>query len=196
MVKKHNTKIKILNLLLSHKSQQFTINNIAKSIGVDYKTVYLEVQNLIKNNIIDAKSIGHTTLCSLMLKEFNSDIFMAESTRREELFKNKNLNVLCSYFQEIKEPFFILLLFGSYASGKARKNSDIDIMLIVDNEKLTSQIKNKAKLIPLNIHLVAFTSEEFLSQLRTTEFNVGKEAFNNNIILFGIEDYYRLVQNA
>lgn len=196
MSNKHNTKTKILMFLLSHKNQQFTINNIAKSTSVDYKAVYLEVQKLIKNSIIDAKTAGHTTLCSLMPKKFDSDIFIAEYVRREELFKNKNFKVLCSYFQEIKEPFFIFLLFGSYASGKTRRNSDIDIMLIVDNEKLTNQIKNKTKLIPLNIQLVTFTSEEFLSQLRTTEFNVGKEAFNNNIVLFGIENYYRLIQNA
>ena len=30
--------------------------------------------------------------------------------------------------------------------------------------------------------------------LKTTEFNVGKEAFYNNIILYGIEDYYRMIQ--
>jgi len=58
------------------------------------------------------------------------------------------------------------------------------------------QVKNKISLIPLNIHLVEFTSEEFLSMLKTTEFNVGREAFNNNIILFGIENYYKLIKNA
>jgi hypothetical protein len=42
--------------------------------------------------------------------------------------------------------------------------------------------------------MVSFTSEEFLSMLKTTEFNVGMEAAENNVILFGIEDYYRLLK--
>ena len=116
--------------------------------------------------------------------------------RREEIFKNSDLRALSSYFRDIKEPFFILLLFGSYASGKARKGSDIDLMLITDSEAAANRAKKIVSLIPLGIHLVDFKSKEFTSMLKTTEFNVGKEAVNNNIILFGIEDYYRLIQNA
>jgi len=89
-----------------------------------------------------------------------------------------------------------LLLFGSYASGKARTGSDIDLMLITDDKTIESQIKNQMSLIPLPVHLLSFTAGEFISMLKTTEFNVGQEAFYNNIILFGIEDYYRLIQGV
>lgn len=196
MVKGHNTKTKILKFLLSNKTEQFTIRAISKNISKDYKVVYLAVNELIKENIILAKKIGQTIACSINPKSFNEDIFKAELIRNEELMKNKDFYSLQSYFKDIKEPFFILLLFGSYASGKHNKKSDIDLMLISDNEKIEKQIKNKLSLVPLEIHLTFFNSEEFLSMLKTTEFNVGKEAFNNNIILFGIEDYYRLIKNA
>ncbi len=196
MEKKHNTKDKILKLLLSNKKEEFTIRAISKNIVVDYKTVYMVIKELVKSNVVHAKKAGQTILCSINQKEFNADVFKAELIRKEELLRNKNFSVLCSYFKDIKKPFFILLLFGSYVAGKPRKGSDIDLMLIVDDEKVKRQVKNKVSLIPLNIHLVDFTSEEFLSMLKTTEFNVGREVFYNNIVLFGIEDYYRLVQNA
>ncbi len=195
MVKKHNTKDKILMLLLSNKEENFTIRGIAKHIEVDYKTVYLVVSELIESKLILAKKIGQAVLCSINKKKFDVDIFRAEMIRKEELLKNKNFSVLCSYF-DIKEPFFILLLFGSQASGKKRKGSDIDLMLITNEKKIVKQIKDKLSLIPLDIHLLDFTSEEFLSMIKTTEFNVGKETLNNNIILFGIENYYRLIKNA
>jgi|SRR3989344_2076577 len=196
MAKKHNTKDSILKLLLSNKREEFSIRAISKNILVDYKTVYMVVKALIKNKVVLAKKAGQTILCSINPKEFNADVFKAELIRKEELLRNKNFSVLCSYFKDIKEPFFILLIFGSYASGKPRKGSDIDLMLVVDDEKVKRKVKNKASQIPLNIHLIDFTSQEFLSMLKTTEFNVGKEAFYNNIILFGIEDYYRIIQNA
>ena len=196
MVKIHSTKDKILKLLLSNKKEEFTIRAIAKHVLIDYKTVYIVTKELIKNKVVQAKKAGQTTLCSINQKEFNSDMYKTEAIRKEELLKNKKFSVLYSYFNDIKEPFFILLLFGSYASGKPRKGSDIDLMLIADDEKVKKQVKSKISLIPLNIHLVDFTSEEFLSMLKTTEFNVGKEAFYNNIILFGIEGYYRLIKNA
>ncbi len=196
MAKIHKTKDKILMLLLSHKREEFTIRAIAKNISVDYKTVYLIIQRLINGHIILAKRVGQTILCSLNHKQFDADVLRAELLRREELVMDKNFSVLLSYFQDIKEPFFILLLFGSHASEKQRKGSDIDLMLITDDEKIKRSIKNKISLVPLDIHLVEFNSEEFISMLKTTEFNVGKEAFYNNLLLFGIEDYYRLIQHA
>ncbi len=196
MVKKHSTKDKILMLLLSNKNTEFTIRSISKNVAVDYKTVYLIVNELIKSKVIVAKKVGQTVLCLIDQKMFSADVFRAELIRREELLKNKNLFVLQSYFNKIRESFFILLLFGSYAAGKQEKKSDIDLMLITDDEKIKRQVEEKLSLIPLNTHLVDFTSGEFLSMLKTTEFNVGKEALNNNVILYGIEDYYRLIKNA
>ena len=197
MSKIHNTtKDKILKFLLSSKNNEFTIRSISKNISVDYKTVYLITKELIKTGIINSKKIGQTILCSINQNNFNSDVFRAELIRREELFKNKNLLVLHNYFKDIEETFFVLLLFGSYASGKQRKGSDIDLVLIADDENIKKQVKSRLSLIPLKVHLIDFNSKEFLSMLKTTEFNVGKEIFNNNIILFGIEDYYRIIKNA
>ncbi len=196
MVKIHSTANEILQFLLAHKSMEFSIRNISQSVSIDYKTVHGIIQDLIKNNAIRAKKIGQTVLCSINPAEFNADIFRAECSRREELLNNKDLSSMYSYFKALKEPFFILLLFGSYASGKNRKGSDIDLMLITDNEAIKHKIKSKIALMPLEIHLAQFNSKEFVSMLKTTDFNVGKEAFYNNIILYGIEDYYRMIQHA
>ena len=196
MDKIHNsTKDKILKLLLLNKGDEFTIRAISQKVLVDYKTVYIVVNRLIKKGLVNAKRAGQTILCSINQKGFNPDIFRAESIRREELFKNKDLHGLYRYFRDIKEPFFVLLLFGSYASGRARKGSDIDLMIISDKEELRKKAKKIVSSIPLKIHLIDFSSKEFLSMLKTTEFNVGREAVNNNVILFGIEDYYRMMQN-
>lgn len=196
-MEKIHSKYKILKFLLSNKKQEFTIRAIAQKISTDYKATYLMAKQMIGNNTIKAKKAGQTVLCSINEKTFNPEIFKAESMRKQDILKNKNLNVLYKrIIEDLKEPFFILLLFGSYASGKARKESDIDLMLIADKETVKKRINHIISLTPLKIHFIDFNSEEFLSMLKTTEFNVGKEASDNNIILFGIEDYYRLVQNA
>jgi predicted nucleotidyltransferase len=197
MEKIHNTsKDKILKLLLSNKRREFTVRAISRNVLVDYKTVHMAVKELIGSKTIHAKRAGQSILCSINQKEFSLDIFRAELIRKNELFKNKDLRALSGYFKEIKSPFFIILLFGSYASGKARKGSDIDLMLITDSGEITKRAKQIISTIPLDIHLSDFDSRSFLSMLKTTEFNVGKEAAANNVILFGIEAYYKLVQNA
>jgi predicted nucleotidyltransferase/predicted transcriptional regulator len=196
MVKKHSTKNKILLFFLSRKKEQFTIRSISKNIAVDYKTVYLVIQDLIKANLIIAKKIGQTILCSLNHRNFNQEIFTAEYLRRKIILKNKNLAVLHNDIASMRKPFLILLLFGSHASGKATKKSDIDLMLIVNDEETRNSVRNKLKLLPLNIHLLDFTTDEYLSMIKTTDFNVGQEAFYNNVILHGIENFYNLIQNG
>lgn len=194
MVELH--KSRMLQLLLAHKKEEFPIRAIARKTGLDYKTAYLTVKELTEGNLITSRKVGQTVLCSLNQKEFNADLFLAELQRKKELLNNKKFSALCGYFDDIQNPFFILLLFGSYAAGNPRKKSDIDLLLIIDDEAIKKLVEQRISLIPLAIHLTAFTSEEFLSQLKTTQFNVGQEAFYNNLILFGIEDYYRLIHHA
>lgn len=196
MVKKHNSTDKILIFLLNNKTEEFTIRAIAQKTKIDYKTTYLVVNEFIEKELILAKKVGQTVLCKLNRKAFDEEIFKAETIRKEKLLKNKDLLGLKNYIAEIKESFFIMLVFGSWASGKNSKNSDIDLLLITDDDQITKKVKKKLKLLPLDIHLVNFSTEEFIKMQKSTEFNVGKEASDNNVILFGIEDYYRLIRNA
>ncbi|HLC90882.1 MAG TPA: nucleotidyltransferase domain-containing protein [Candidatus Nanoarchaeia archaeon] len=196
MVKTHNTEIQIIVFLLNHKKEKYTIREIAKGTSIDYKTVYYTIKDLTAKGVVSAERVGQSHLCSLNQKTFSADIFVAEAYRRAKLLEKKTFDVISKDIQQIKDQFFILLLFGSQAAGKAHKASDIDLLLIVDNDRTQKAIRERLSLLPLPLHLVEFTSEEFLSMLKTTEFNVGKEAFYNNIILFGIEDYYRLVHHA
>jgi len=112
MEKIHNsTKDKVLKLLLSNKREEFTIRAIAQNIKIDYKTVYLVTKQLIKTEVVNSKRAGQTVLCSINHKKFNSDIFRAETIRKDEVLVNKNIHVLYNNIkEEIQEPFFILLL--------------------------------------------------------------------------------------
>ena len=196
MVIIHNsTKDKILVLLISNKGKEFTIRAISKAVCIDYKTVYLIVDDLARQEIIITKKAGNTTLCSMNPKAFGSDIYRAEMIRKAQLLKNKDFYALCQHVGDtIRDPFFIMLLFGSHASGKAKDKSDIDIMVIAD-EGLSEKMNSSLKQIPLKIHFTSFTPSQFLNMIKTTDFNVGREAYKNNVILFGIEDYYRMISN-
>ena len=191
------TKDKILTLLIFHRTEELSIREIAKRVKIDYKTVYLIIKKLAEDEIINIRRISQTSLCSINQKSFNPDIFKAETIRRNKILKNKDFLVLYKQIkEEVKSPFFTLLLFGSHASGKAKKQSDIDLMLITNEHSIKDKIKNIISLLPLKIHLLDFTTKEFTSMIKTTEFNVGKEAKENNIVLFGTENYYELINHA
>lgn len=186
-----NEKLNILKLLIENKDLKFSIRQIARQRNINYKSAYSNLLKLEKENVVDLERYGNTTLCSFN-NRFNNSVFQVEYYRKNELLKNKTFAVLHKSLFEINSQF-ILLLFGSYVKGKETKNSDIDLLLISNNPK---DVETQIGLLPLNIHLTDIDYKDFVLMLESKKFSVVSEAFQKNIILFGIEDYYRLVEKC
>ena len=186
-------KQQILRFLIENKEKEFSINEVAKSLKIDYKLVYTNIKKLREDKIIKVEDLGNTKRCSFS-KSFNNDVFLVENERKKDLLKNKDFLVLTNRLEKINKQF-ILLLFGSYAKGTETRHSDIDLLLISDKDS-AKMIENELELIPLKIHLTAISYEGFIEMLKSKEQTVVAETIKNNLILFGIEDYYRLLQNA
>jgi len=177
--------------LLSNKEARFTIKKIAESSRLNYRIAYEKVLALEKEGLIRITKIGNSSICEFTNK-FNDKVFEAEYERKKELFRNKNFLVLYNRLAELTFPF-IALLFGSQAKGTANKHSDIDILTIGGDEK---EIKAVISLLPDKIHHTAVSYESFIHMAKSKEFTVVSETIKNNIILIGIEEYYRLLKNA
>ena len=183
--------IKILKLLLSNREEVFTIKKISERTKINYRIAYEKILSLEKEGLVNVTKTGNTKVCKFTNK-FDKKVFEAEYERRRDLFKNKDFLVLYRRFSEL-QSHFIALLFGSYAKGKATKHSDIDLLTIGGDEK---EIDSVISLWPEKIHLTSATYKDFIQMAKSKEFTVVSEAIKNNIILIGIEDYYRLLKNA
>lgn len=181
---------KILKYFLENKEEQFTINHIARILNLNYRIAHTQIKNLEKEKIIQTKRVGKSLLCSLT-NNFNEKMYLAEYMRKEELIKNKDFNNVLQRYKKAKQNF-ILLLFGSYAKNNQTKHSDIDMLAITEDPK---EIENITNLIPKKIHLTTVSYQEFINMKNSKEVTVGTEVMKNNIILIGIEEYYRLLQN-
>lgn len=186
---------KILRFLIENKEKSHSINEIAKNINSDYKLIYINMQKLIEEKLVKINKLGNRSECSFNFA-FNNLVLKVEEERRNELLKNQNMQIIHEKLKQLSSPFFMLLVFGSYATKKQKKLSDIDLAFISDNSELTKKINHIISLLPLEIHLLDFKTKEFIDMLSTTKDNVGKEIVKNNIILFGIENYYTLLHIA
>lgn len=52
-----------------------------------------------------------------------------------------------------QDPTALAFLFGSRARGDHKKNSDWDILILVDNEKVTNEVEDKFRDVLYNIEL-------------------------------------------
>jgi predicted nucleotidyltransferase len=188
------TERKIIGFLLDRGKGEkgWTIRRISKGVGADYKIVHTAVKMLEKKGLIRKRSVGGFSEILLSARAFSIELFSAEHERRERLLrKNSDVMVLWKRLAGLQFPF-VALVFGSVAKGTATKTSDIDL-LVVREKNRESEIQRTVSLLPYDIHLIGLAPEEFLNMAKSREFTVVSEAMNRNIILIGIEEYYRLV---
>ena len=186
-----NETFNILRLLIEHQEEKFSIRKISKRRKVNYKSAYNAVMKLQNEGVVDLEKIGNTINCRFN-KKFNPLVFSVEDERRKELLKNKNIKIIYSRLNELGFSF-VVLIFGSIVKSTFNKYSDIDLLIISEKQK---EIESVLSLIPLKIHPTFITNKEFISMAKTREFSVVSEAIKKNIILIGIEDYYRLLEKV
>lgn len=183
----------ILIKIIEQSDDYPTIRKISQITGIRYTNVYNIIKKLENENILNLEKTGNAYKCMLN-KTPHPLLFNAEYSRREKLTENSDFKVIQQKLNVLPFPF-IALLFGSHVHGTATKASDIDLMVIAETER-EKEIERTISILPLDIHLIFFTYEEFLTMIRSKQFSVVSEATRYNVILVGIEDYYRVMEIA
>jgi predicted nucleotidyltransferase len=183
------TEEKILRYFIENKEEEISIRELSKRIKSDYKIVHVASSRLVESGLIEKSVRGNVNLLKYF-GAFSSKVFKIELDRREKLIKKKDFRVFYEYIHELEFPL-ICLVFGSFVKENFSKNSDIDVLIITKNKK---QVEDKLNLLPMKLDLNIFSYSEFLQMLRSRSFSVVSEAVKKNIVLEGIEEYYRLLE--
>src|SRR3989344_3244816 len=124
-----------------------------------------------------------------IMKKINSRAYQRVHEAVKWLVKNK-----------IEISDCLILVAGSYASGKFNKKSDMDLVVIVpDKENLVAVqklVENKTMLFVPSVHLYVFRKKDFIEMLNSKEENYGKEIVKNRIMLKNAHIFYELVKEA
>jgi predicted nucleotidyltransferase len=189
-----NKDVEVIAYLLNNKEKDINISGTANGLHLDYKSAHNIVKRLEENNVITLYSFGKSSKIHMNLS-CNPLLYEAEYKRRQEILKNKDIKTILEYFERnIQSKFCVMLLFGSYVKKKQTKYSDIDLLFIIPDESMEKNIQQVASMIPIKLHINIFTEKEFIAMKNSKQITVGSEAIKNNIILLGIEQYYRLLQ--
>lgn len=186
----------IVRAILEYREKDLSIADLTKLTKKDYKTTHTIIKRLEKNKIVHLQQFGKSY--KVILNSIAHPlIFEAEYARREEILYDKNLRVMLDYFKKgLKTSLYVLLLFGSYAKKTQTKHSDIDLFFIAPDadKEFEKKVLDITQIIPLKLHVNIFSESEFIAMKKSKENTVGSEVIKNNIILYGIESYYDLLQ--
>lgn len=153
-------RIKVLKKLSKHKGWWFSITELSKDIGINKGTLLRVLNRLEKENLIIVSRKGRTKIFKLNEQNiFVSDMIVPIFKMEDEIFSG--------FKKDIKDAFpekqiISMILYGSYAKGSERLDSDIDVMVIVENrgsekkckdiaEKLSSEFLNKMLMLTIDI---------------------------------------------
>ena len=184
-----------IEILMLYRKDIFlskTIREISIALKKSYPKTFEAVKSLEKMNIIKIKKAGKSSLCGLNMEQSTIPFMAAiEYENRPSIPAIEKI--------KIKNPFHCLIITGSYAEGKQKPSSDLDIAIIIPNTEnkrpYQTALKEGELTIP-QIHGFVFTQEEFQQMLTNEEFNYGKELAKKHIILYGAEAYYKMVFEA
>lgn len=175
-----NLELDIVDVLLRTENH---VRGIAKKLNESHSTILRKLNNLKKENVIDSRNEGKNKIFFLKNNIISRNyILNAELHKLTKLLReHPELSII---FEEIlkKTDEKLLVLFGSYAKGLAKKESDIDIYI----ETKKRSIKNMVEEIhsKINVKIGTFDSKSPLI----------KEIIKNHIIIKGFEAFYEKKQ--
>ena len=190
--------IKILASFFPRAEKEYTIKEIEKISAYSHERVYTTLLNLAKQGYLTKKRVGKTYTFKLNLKkDLILPFFYFLTERNKRFFDSLKIfekKLLTEFIKQIYSPDLIsCIVFGSYAKGEQREDSDIDILCIVrkryDIEKIALSLAHK---YGKSISPVIISIKDFLNMKKENP-TFFLELIEFGVILYGREMFYELV---
>ena len=188
-----DNEFKVLNYLGKQKGASFTMLSLSKLANIPYATLYRVLKGM--GSLVTVLPVGKSKVVSLNEKNPVMCSYLSVSSSEEamEFLKKKPM------FQKIVSELptnDVVLLFGSYAKGKERESSDIDILVINKKGVLSLSFSKYETLFKKKINPLFVTHKEFSRMLKEEVENVGKQVLKNHIVLNNPQQFWECVLNG
>ena len=164
----------VLNLLKSNNH----LRQIAKDLSTNHMTIKRILDNLVRENVLDVKKQGRNNIFSIKKTlEAQNIVFSAELYNFNK-FINKHIGLKQDIIKLKNLQVNLIVIFGSYAKGNETKESDIDIYVEIENNKIKKEIE---KINPkFSVKIGNYSKDNLLI----------KEIEKDHIIVKGVEYFY------
>ncbi len=185
---------------------EYSINEIARKLGrKGYSFIYDKVMSMVKAGVLKKRVVGTSALCSLNLSEYSTMLLLCqlEAGKAKELYsKSKALKgILDKLVEESKQTNTVhcMVIFGSYAKGTAKKKSDVDLLVVVEDRRkeTVSRVANTLSMAhAVELNAVVLDKKLFRSMLTSKDVNVGKETLRYHVVVYGCERFFEYVREV
>ena len=189
--------LKIIDAFRKNIEDKLTAEQIRVITGIKSNNfLYKALSNCMHEGIITTQTIGKSLLYNL---EINHKSASYLGMLVSELY-SVPLKILDDIEKEVskKISFFTAVVFGSYASGKQKKDSDFDVVIIVQDKKSVHIVEPVLQSIKrrevLQIHPYVFSASDFIEMLKADEENLGKQIIKNHLVFYNSDLFYNIIK--
>lgn len=189
--------LKVIFSLFENRNKN--LSNLADETGMSVMGVLKIAKKLEKNGIVSVTKIGRNSVVQIKPDRENIEVFALAEKYRFEKFTDKypHLKALLLLMKE-KITAGSIVIFGSYASGEAVEESDIDLLFIDPargtNElvdELSVLIDKAKKLAPIYV-----TGADFIKQLNSKHRLYSEIARGKRIVVKGEYRFWEMLLEA
>lgn len=181
----HNKYFEVMKHFLRGYNSSFYGRELAGKVKISQKNIALTLKELEEEGILSSKLNGRSKNYSfnfsnplikkyiLFLEVENSLKFLKEHKKISQLVEKINQgNIIC--------------IFGSYAKGTEKSNSDLDLFIIGTSDG--KKIIQEGKSLGIEVNIQSGTHKNFKDLIKNKNPLI-KEILENHIILSGYEDF-------
>ena len=192
--------IKIFEAFLNTPYKEFTYKEIKEySKEKSNSLVQKAIAQYIADELIKKREVGNIILYVANLD--NITVFSYFEILIKERIPQEVKNSLRIIKEELADCEFVsIVIFGSYAQGKQKETSDLDIALLVSSleDKKRCELSMKSaqlkSLVQLDVHVM--TKKEMLLMLKDKHENLGKQIACKHLAVLNPEIFYSIIKEG
>lgn len=184
------TDISIVNLIWQNPGMH--VRELARQLKVGIPSIKYALEKLKKDKILKSETEGRNLKFYINFNSKNvSHYIPLLNVYNIQKLDESIRTIIYDLLKSLSIKPLMTVIFGSYAIGDYKKNSDLDLLLIYADKDNPEDIEQKSKIISqrygITISPVYMKWDEFRRKFHNNTDKFIKQVKNNKIIFMGIE---------
>jgi predicted nucleotidyltransferase len=180
--------LKVLSLFTRGFNREYYIREIPKLLGIGPRTAQLILNDLEEKGVLESETRGKIRTYRLKKGITTKEYLIFSEQYKTIVFLESHLLI-----KEIVEKIYenikgIALIFGSYAKGTEKEDSDLDMLIIGKHDE--EAIKKVACTYGREISIKSYSLSAFKKNMKS---HLIVEVLCNHIVIRGVEDFINMV---
>jgi uncharacterized protein len=189
ITKVNDMDLKVLQLFTRGYNKGYYIREVEKLLNVSSKTALITLDKLEKIGILKSEVKGKIKVYTIIKSILSREFFLLTEQYKKIIFLQNNH--LIKEIIEKSDKFLegIVIIFGSYAKGTQRNDSDLDLFIVGKFDE--KKIKEIGEKYGINIDIKSYSTKIFEKEINKDI--LLKEIVKNHVLIKDSERFVRRV---